>query len=249
MHLLGLHELQSRMASALRDGPDDDVIGMFEGATDRIVLGLKVHANTIAYSRIAALAATFPRLAARLGTAAFRALALDFIENGGTRDRPLADIGRGFAQFIAARGAQRVLIDLARIEWLWLESYHAAEARALTLGDIAALSEADLLALRIAPHPAARLARIETDMSGPLALDHPGFAGAVAILIARPDAEVRLLPASEDMAALFGSIVPATSIAAAFGGLLDHLDDSVLVAALTSLAGAGALTAHDEPRA
>lgn len=244
--MLALHDLQSRMASALRRGPDDEVIAMFAGATDRIVLGLRVHANTVAHSRIAALAATFPRLSARLGTAAFRALALDFIENDGTRGRPLTGIGRGLAEFIAARGADRVLIDLTRVEWLWLQSYHSAEARALTLGDIAALSEADLLALRVAPHPAARLTRIETDMSGPLALDHPGFAGAAAVLIARPDAEVRLFPASEGMAALFGSIVPATSIAAAFGGLLDQLDDSTLVAALTSLAGAGALIAHDE---
>lgn len=222
---------------------------MFEGATDRIVLGLRVHANTVSHSRITALAATFPRLAARLGTAEFRALALDFIENGGTRGRPLTDIGRGFAEFIAARGAERVVIDLARIEWLWLESYHAAEARALTLGDIAALSEGDLLSLRVVPHPAARLARVETDLSDPLALGHPGFAGATAILTARPDAEVRLFPASEGMAALFGSIVPATSIAAAFGGLLDQLDDGTLVAALTSLAGAGALSAHDESMA
>src|SRR3546814_8707764 len=73
-----------------------------------------------------------------------------FVEEGGAQRRSLSDIGAGFADWLADPRAA----DMARVEWAWLESYHAADASALALADLAGLDEAELLGLAIRRHPA-----------------------------------------------------------------------------------------------
>src|SRR3546814_11572635 len=74
-----------------------------------------------------------------------------FVEEGGAQRRSLSDIGAGFADWLADPRAA----DLARVEWAWLESYHAADAPALVLAELLGLSEADLPGLPVRRHPAA----------------------------------------------------------------------------------------------
>ena len=49
--------------------------------------------------------------------------------------------------------------DLARLEFAWLEAYHAAEAQPLPLAAIAALTAEQLVAARLRLHPSVRLLR------------------------------------------------------------------------------------------
>ena len=71
--------------------------------------------------------------------------------------------GEDFPEFVAScEGAEPCLADLARLENAWVEAYHAEDATAATVGDLAGLSPDLLPGTRIAFHPAARLLRFST---------------------------------------------------------------------------------------
>lgn len=195
---------QAAIAATLLNGPDHLPAGLFLGDEAAILRGLRVHANSISHARLVALEETFPHTRRHLGEAEFNRLSRAFVDSGAVAGRPLAAIGAGFADWLEIP----VAADLARIEWAWLESYHAAEARALTLADLAGLDEAGLLALPVRRHQAVRTLRLASDAA---ALIDPAFAGAVALLVARPDAEVRLValdPAAVGALALAREISP-----------------------------------------
>ncbi len=63
--------------------------------------------------------------------------------------------------FIARFGPARslpYLADVAQLEWLWLEAYHAPDAEPLAPDALAQLPPAELPRLRFRLHPSARLA-------------------------------------------------------------------------------------------
>lgn len=181
-----LEQEQAAIAGTLLHGPGHLPSGLFAGDDSAVLRGLRVHANTISHARLVALEESFPRTRDYLGEAEFNLLSRTFIEHGGAQGRSLTDIGAGFSNWLADPRAA----DLARIEWLWLESYHAAEAPALALADLADCDEAALLALRVRRHPATRVVALVSD-AAPL-VDATFAADTAALLITRPDAEVRL---------------------------------------------------------
>src|SRR3546814_14023377 len=85
---------------------------------------------TTLFRSLVALEETFPRTRDYLGEEEFNRLSRCFVEEGGAQRRSLSDIGAGFADWLADPRAA----DLARVEWAWLESYHAADAPALEIG-------------------------------------------------------------------------------------------------------------------
>ncbi|WP_422060169.1 putative DNA-binding domain-containing protein [Sphingopyxis sp.] len=177
---------QAAIVATLLKGPAQLPGDLFAGSEAAVLRGLRVHANTISHARLVALEETFPRARAYLGECHFNRLSRDFIESGGAGHRTLADVGAGFAAFLS----DPIAADLARIEWAWLESYHAAEAPTLGLLDLAGLSETALLALSVRRHRAARSVSLASD-AAPL-LDAAFAVGTAQILITRPDADVRL---------------------------------------------------------
>lgn len=199
--MLPLPELQTAIARALRHGPEAVPWSAFAGAPGRVLLGFKVHANTVSHGRLVALEDSFPRLRMALGEARFNRLSRSFIETGGGKDEPLATIGRDFAGFMAARRVAAALIALARVEWAWLEAWRAADARALGLADLAGLDQAALLALPVRRHPAVRLVAVLARTRILLGLGKTG-----QVLVTRPDNEVLLTPAGRDLAALFNAL-------------------------------------------
>lgn len=183
-----LADAQTNFIDTINDGPDRLDPTLFVGPADRVMLGLKAHANTISHARIVALEETFPLTREHLGDALFNTLARDYVETDIAKANDANRIGLGFPDFM---GDART-IELARIEWAWLESYHAAEAVPLTLADLSAFDESSLLELHVTTHPAARLVRL----TQPVAAAVAELAGQqpAAILTVRPDAEVRLVP-------------------------------------------------------
>jgi hypothetical protein len=87
---------------------------------------------------------------------------------------------------------EQALVDLAAIEWAWLESYHAADADPLVLETIGAMGEAALLDLQVTAHPAMRMVALTAPLC-PALLDVATEGQPHAILIVRPEAEVRLV--------------------------------------------------------
>src|SRR3546814_7611993 len=73
---------------------------------------------------------------------------------------------------------------MARVEWAWLESYHAADASALALADLAGLDEAELLGLAIRRHPATNVVVLASD-AAPLV--DPKFAADTRVLLVRSE--------------------------------------------------------------
>ncbi len=222
-----MRDAQAAIAATLLHGPDHLPAGLFAGSAGEVLRGLRVHANTISHARLVALEDTFPYTRAYLGEAEFNRLSRAFLDAGGARHRALADIGKGFAETLA----DPVAADLARIEAAWLIAYHAADAPALELADLAGLDEAALLALRVRRHPAAHGLTLATHAA---ALVDPVLGPDVrALLAVRPAAEVRLCAIDASVIAVLaiaGEISPLGNLIAALDET--HPDGGAAIAAL-----------------
>ncbi|MGQ3100797.1 MAG: HvfC/BufC family peptide modification chaperone [Sphingopyxis solisilvae] len=208
-----MREGQAAIAVTLLRGPEHLPADLFAGDSAAVLRGLRVHANTISHARLVALEDSFPRTRDYLGDGEFNRVSRDFLDGGGAQGRSVAKIGAGFPDWLA----DPLAADLARVEWAWLESYHAADAPALALAELAALDEAALLARVVRCHPATRVVTLS---SAAAPLVDPGFArGVRALLVTRPEADVRLLAVDRaDVAAL-----AMASERAPLGNLVAHL--------------------------
>ena len=185
--LAGLHQ-------ALRFGPGHCPPNLFDGSVPAIVRGLKAHANNISHARHVALEETYPRLVGLIGLKEFHAAAEAFLERDGVCSRALDGIGEGLEQLLD-HAAHR---NLARAEWAWLETFHAAEGEALTLAELAGLDPATLIAARAGLHPAARWFALEDPHW--LGWDNAMAGEGNVLLLTRPENEVLVRRVDEDAA-------------------------------------------------
>ncbi len=187
---------QDAVMQALDHGPVHLPDGLFAGSPERVLAGMKVHANTISHARLVALEQTFPRTRDAIGHDRFNAHSRQFVIEPAAAARALNDIGAGFDAFLIAAGEDAGAADLARFEWLWLQSYHAADATALALSDLAGIAPDDLLEQALMRHPAAVAAQFAPLVHQLIGAEAPAITQADAILITRPDADVLIAPAS-----------------------------------------------------
>ena len=105
-----------------------------------------VYRNNVAVGLIGAIEARFPVGRRMVGEAGFRALARTFIESHKPRSPVLVAFGDEFPDFLAADASHDLpfLPDLARLENAWVEAYHAADASAATLANLATLMDPEL---------------------------------------------------------------------------------------------------------
>lgn len=227
-----MRDAQAVIAATLLGGPDHLPAGLFAGDRGAVLRGLRVHANAISHARLVALEDSFPRTRDHLGAAEFNRVSRAFVDSGGAQGRALALIGAAFPDWLA----DPLAADLARAEWAWLESYHAADAPALALADLAGMDEAALLGLVVRRHPAVRVVAL-AHPSAPL-LDPCLPRGAPALLIARSDAAVRVLAIDAADAAALDLAHEITPL----GNLIAHLAETHPDggAAVAALIGAGA---------
>jgi hypothetical protein len=242
--ILSLAEIQSNFIATINNGPGALDRSLFAGPADRVLLGLKAHANTISHARLVALEETFPLTRQHLGDATFNRLCRDFVETAAARANDNNEIGVGFPRFLAECRVEQSAIELARIEWAWLESYHAEEAASLTLAEVAALDEAALLELAVAAHPSLRLIEIRAPLSSqlPAELSEPAKPYIVTI---RSDNEVRLLPLDGVTAKIASAAKNRTTIGNLLTLAAEHLGESSAFEPLLTLIGAGALVAKE----
>jgi hypothetical protein len=200
--MLSLIDAQTNVIDTINEGPDTLDPLLFAGPTDRILLGLKAHANTISHARLVALEETFPLSRQEMGAVSFNRLSRAFVETADARASDSNHLGHKFAAFLHEHLAETAIVELAAIEWAWLESYHAADATALKVADLAGLDETALLGLPVRMSPSAQVVITSVPLAsalGELADESPN-----AMLIVRPDAEVRLVPLDASQSALLG---------------------------------------------
>ncbi|MBP6435568.1 MAG: putative DNA-binding domain-containing protein [Sphingorhabdus sp.] len=235
-----LADAQRNFIVTVNEGPDALDAALFAGAPNRIILGLKAHANTISHARLIALEESFPMTRTEIGEDRFHALSRDYVEISTAKSCDLAQIGRHFAPFLQNAKMPAAIVDLATIEWAWLESYHAADASPLTLEAMSALAETDLLNLAVILHPSARICPLHAMLAASLA-HLAAETEPSAILVIRPDAEVRLLTVDDrTLQAAQNCLQPST-----IGNLLalasEQGYESDLIGPVLTLIGAGAL--------
>ena len=241
-----LAEGQARFVACLQKGPDHFPDDLFAENRARALLGLKAHANTISHARLVALEQAYPKLHEHLGHEAFHGLSREYVEQEHILVCDINGIAADFAAFLAGRGCDPSTVDLAKIEWAWLESYRSAEAEPVALTDIAALAEVELLALPVTPHPALRL----VSLTGPLSphLSELGETEPHALMIARPEARILLHPLDEVEQAIAKKI----SVSATMGNLLHHAielsDEATAMQHMIKLIQAGALAQSQRQR-
>lgn len=121
-----------------------------------------VYRNNVMVSLIDALADTCPVTQALVGEEFFRAMAAEYARANPPRSPVMAHYGAGFAGFIeefAPAAGLPYLADVARLEMLRVEAYHAADAEPVSPEAIALLA-ADpgrLPAARFTLHPSLRI--------------------------------------------------------------------------------------------
>lgn len=119
-----------------------------------------VYRNNVTVSLIAALASVYPAVERITGTDFFRAMARFHVRETPPVSPLLFEYGREFPDFIDRydyAADMPWLSDVARIERLWLDSYHAGDAPALRPEALAAVPPENLGLLTFRLHPATRL--------------------------------------------------------------------------------------------
>jgi hypothetical protein len=165
-----------------------------------------VYRNNVVVGLIDTLMAAYPAVCKIVGTEFFRAMAGVFAVQSPPVSPIMHDYGDGFASFIEAFSPAKsvpYLADVARIERAWVQSYHAAEAAALTpdqlgvipperFGDVVLRLHPSLQLVRSA-FPAVTIWQMNTASGTPAPVD---LSVAEDALIIRPyaEVEVRVLP-------------------------------------------------------
>ena len=142
----GLAVLQSNFAASLLSA---------ERVTDS---RFAVHRNNVKASLGAALAARFPVVSRLVGMEFFHAMASVFIEQYPPRSPVLATYGGAFGDFLDGfepAAELPYLADVARLEWARHLAWHAADAPAISIEELAAVAPDRLDGMHLRLHPAA----------------------------------------------------------------------------------------------
>jgi hypothetical protein len=236
--MLALREASTKFAATLRGGPDLFPDGLFAGARDRALLGLKVHANTISHARLIALEESFPHTMEAMGLNTFNAVSREWLDAGHGWACALAVIGSEFPDWLARHPDCRSFAPLARFEWLWLEAYHAAEAIPLTSEAMQMIQPSAILETIAASHPAVRIAPADASIA-----ELCGFPTAPErVLIARPDSEVLIHPADTATADLLSLFDGKSTFQTVLETFWEDRPNEDAVTGINQLVSIGALT-------
>lgn len=116
---------------------------------------LEIYNRQYWYRVLGALAEDFPALRAVLGAGAFEALSIAYLSAHPSRSFTLRNLGSKLADWLAANPQftgrrHRLALDVARVEWAFIECFDNAEYSPLTIEQIATLDAGSRLALQ--PH-------------------------------------------------------------------------------------------------
>lgn len=115
--VLRIDDAENSLITTIREGPESLDPDLFEGPIDRILLGLRTHANTIHRARLRVLEHCFANSRSALGDADFRKASDAYVDTFEGRASDLNNIGRGFPTFLRSQAEYTDIADIADQEW------------------------------------------------------------------------------------------------------------------------------------
>lgn len=234
----------------------DGVVNPFGGRADK---RYAVYRNNVAMSLKGALGDIFPVTRQVAGPRFFDAMVLEFLSENPPRSPILAEYGRDFPDFVADFEPARRLFflpDLARLERVWLDAYHAADRPPIAPETLLSREPEALMATRLAAHPAARLLELGSAAASIFLRTKAGESlkgldpsPAETALIARPHYDVAVHRVTPGLAAFLKALLEGCSIGEAAGHAEDADDAFELSAAFSLMLTSGAFAEiRSEPR-
>jgi hypothetical protein len=145
---------------------------------------LAIYRHNVLSNLRGALQDIFPVVRRVVGDAFFKHAADQFIGITPSRSGDLNRFGAEWPLFLADYPHAKelpYLADVARLEWSWHESFHAADAGSLDLGCLAAVPAASHEHLRFRLQPALRLVASPYPILQIWQVNQPGFTGSLEI--------------------------------------------------------------------
>lgn len=211
-----------------------------------------VYRNNVTVSLIEALAAIYPAVQRITGIEFFRAMARFHVRSNPPASPLLFEYGREFPAFIERyEHAQSLpwLVDVARIERVWLDAYHAADAAPLSPIALAAVAPDRLAEIVFTAHPATGMVRSQFSAVTIFAANRDtGPAGRIDAatpqdaLITRPDSDVVVRRLPPGGAVFLGALMAGQSLGEAAASALEDSPAFDIAANIAGLIEAGAFT-------
>ncbi len=211
-----------------------------------------IYRNNVTVSLVNALSEVFPTVQNLVGEEFFRAMARLYVQDNPPTSRLLFEYGASFPAFIGQfepAADLPFLPDVARLERLWLDSFHAADATPLDGTLLQRVAPEQLASLTFVIHPATRLFRGNHAAVTIMARDRAGepLDGldpfiAEDGLVTRPayDPEIRHLP--KGGADFISLLMEGHTLGEAAGAALSADPDFNLPAAISAIIEAGAFS-------
>jgi hypothetical protein len=240
-------------ASALID-PGSEMPSVVTGPSGKTaVKRYNVYRNNITASLIEALAAIYPAVQRITGVEFFRAMARFHIRATPPTSPLLFEYGRGFPGFIETYEHARSmpwLADTARLERVWLDAYHAADAEPLSAAILGSVPPEHLADLIFAAHPATRIVRsgfsvvtIFAANRSEAPVERIDASAPEDALITRPDHDVVVRRLPPGGAAFLTSLVAGQPLGEAAALALDAAPTFDIASSIAGMIEAGAFTA------
>lgn len=148
--LRSLRDVQAAFAAHFSGHDQPELVAAIGGDSRTALQRLQLHRHHVTRSVAAALAATFPTVAAVVGQEFFGLLARDFMAGTALEDPVLSRYGEHFPQFLTAKQDMHglpYLADVARLDWALNVAFHAGLEPRLSAADLAGWPQDSLLSL------------------------------------------------------------------------------------------------------
>lgn len=155
---------QLEIAQALIDASAHCPTQVTQQSSDGCSRRFNIYRNNRATSLIENLQATYPAVLKLVGDTYFNAVARQFIDVHPPQSPVIFEYGAGFGEYLCSMPtASQILYvaDVAKIEWLRHEAFHALDAFSIKLGDVADVSPDSLANGQLRLHPSAGLVSSE----------------------------------------------------------------------------------------
>lgn len=191
-----LRELQQDFAHAMWA----DLAHFLPQVADQDHRRLEIYRNTVLGTLIDALAAIYPVMQRLVGVRFFRAMAREYARQQPSVSGDLHQYGAHFAEFVAEFPPAANLVylpDIARLEWYWHCAFHAEDARALPLTELAKVPQEHWERLRFQLNPSAYLLHSAYPVQHIWAVNQPDYQGETQVDLAQGEVYLLILRQAE----------------------------------------------------
>lgn len=152
-----LYELQRAFAAAMSEGKGLPSVTSLQGGPSWRSLAL--YRRLIRHNSLQALTITYPVLRRLIGNDYFRVFARGYLKRYPSTSGDLFAYGQHFPLFLRQLESPRLLIELARLEWVCHELHHAADSPLASQEAVLTLATVDPSSVTFRLNPAVRLLR------------------------------------------------------------------------------------------